>query len=118
MGIPAFFKWLTTKYKHVATQAIKPRSPQVVCRRCDAHWTADDSGQCAVQNVGDTTVPVDWSSPNPNGFEVDNLYLDMNGIIHPCTHPIDKCDMRVACHRLISDAQLLLADLLQKPRTR
>jgi len=69
MGVPSFFKWLAKKY------------PKILVNAVEIIPETDENGKLVYQ---------DTSLPNPNEVEYDCLYLDMNGIIHPCTHPENR----------------------------
>jgi len=68
MGVPAFFRWLSRKYTSIVIECNEEKA----------------------RTIDGVKIPVDTSKPNPNDIEFDNLYLDMNGIIHPCSHPEDR----------------------------
>eukprot|EP01022_Parablepharisma_sp_SALTPOND_P027935 TRINITY_DN686_c0_g1_i1.p1 TRINITY_DN686_c0_g1~~TRINITY_DN686_c0_g1_i1.p1 ORF type:complete len:796 (+),score=111.51 TRINITY_DN686_c0_g1_i1:2577-4964(+) len=66
MGVPAFFRWLSA------------RCPKIVIDALERYFATAEPAD--VQRAREESIE--------NGEPLfDNLYLDMNGIIHPCCHP-------------------------------
>ncbi len=68
MGVPAFFRWLTLRY------------PKLVIEAREELELGFNLNEIIMNNIG-----IDERMPS-----IDNLYFDMNGIIHPCAHPEDR----------------------------
>lgn len=68
MGVPAFFRWLSKRCGAIVVNCVEEEQKE----------------------IDGVRIPIDLSKPNPNGAEFDNLYIDMNGVIHPCSHPEDR----------------------------
>jgi 5'-3' exoribonuclease 2 len=71
MGVPAFFKWLTLRYPKIVIDAIDEIDLSREINNFLKSYTKNES-----------------SMP-----DIDNFYLDMNGIIHPCAHPQDRVNI-------------------------
>lgn len=97
MGVPAFFKWLTIRYPQVVVDALTEDDMQVYIAEYEAmkkaKSMATDADKLSPEEQRDLDAELELVKEKrikENNPEVDNLYLDMNGIIHPCCHPVDK----------------------------
>ena len=72
MGVPAFFRWLSLRYPKILEDVEETKLEEEEMER-----EVDDLNELDLDNI-----------INPQRV-INNLYLDMNGIIHPCSHPTD-----------------------------
>jgi 5'-3' exoribonuclease 2 len=86
MGVPSFFKWLAKRY---------PRTVQGAADKPTPHTEGEQSGpasaSAAASAAGGMEKADDVPPPLGDNPIIDNLYLDMNGIIHPVSLPLFIC---------------------------
>lgn len=85
MGVPTFYRWLVTRYPKIVKNVYEHMDSDECIRRRRINEEGDSY---LVHDLVDYVNNTDKEhcSDNINGY-FDNLYLDMNGIIHCCSHP-------------------------------
>jgi 5'-3' exonuclease len=92
MGVPAFFRWLSIRYPKTVIPALSEDELEYLYAEYEAE-SHDDPNEINLDgnddlNDDERTVFARrkiQEKIKENNPEFDNLYLDMNGIIHPCT---------------------------------
>jgi 5'-3' exoribonuclease 2 len=90
MGVPAFFRWLSTRYPKAVIFALSEDELEYMHEqyRQEHHRGGDPNEIDLDGEENDFTALTQrkiQQKIRENNPEFDNLYLDMNGIIHPCT---------------------------------
>ena len=70
MGVPAFFRWLAARYPPVMMDLLEGEERGPYDAGTEASLVRDTTGQLEARWV-----------------QVENLYVDCNGVVHPCCHP-------------------------------
>lgn len=93
MGVPKFFRWLSERYPLINQRYHSPTPKST---------TAESGQEGGNHSNGSKTNDIDITAnlSNPNDIlgsatlapEVDRLYIDMNGIIHGCSHNNNEDD--------------------------
>lgn len=96
MGVPAFFRWLTVRYPKVVIDALTEDDIEFLEEEFSNTTKGEDPNElnldtqikmASKMNEIDMKRKIIAQKINENNPVIDNLYLDMNGIIHPCAHP-------------------------------
>ena len=95
MGVPAFFRWLSKRYPKVVIDALSEDELEHLLDKFNAGKKGggdpteiDLDGDFDSQPEKEAMIKLDIANKiKSNNPDIDNLYLDMNGIILPCTRP-------------------------------
>jgi 5'-3' exonuclease len=102
MGIPKFFRWISERYPMLNRPIPNNITPEF--GMCECSTRVKHSAMCMLESVVESMGTIVshiltlcayvyvcmyvWMRVACT-LDLDNLYLDMNGIIHNCTHPND-----------------------------
>ncbi|CDJ49228.1 Dhm exonuclease, related [Eimeria brunetti] len=82
MGVPTFYRWLSCRYPKVVVDVMKPQQQQ----QQQQQQQEEGEKQQQQQQQGEQQQQEEQQQEET---QYDCLYLDMNGIIHPCCHSDD-----------------------------